>query len=254
MRNLTAGGMLAFPLLLGQCQPGCDPSERWIETREIGTSIEGRPLTAYRLGTPGGKVVLVVGSIHGDEQAGIEVAEHVRDAAAIPDGFDVWVIPSINPDGNLIDYETNANGVDLNRNFPTSTWEPIDCQAVPLNCSGPFAGSEPETQAVVSFVDEVQPRVTIWYHAVGPVIDRATQFGVANPSVLTEYAQEVGYSVATVSCGIGGCTGNATQYQNESDDQSSAFVVELSTRVAGGLSAEGVANHTEGIWAAAAVG
>lgn len=255
LRSVTAGSVLVMPLLIAQCQPGCEPVPpgRVIETRQIGTSIEGRAITAYRLGTPGGKVVLAVGSIHGDEHAGIEIVEHVRDGAPIPADLDVWIIPTVNPDGNAIDYETNAAGVDLNRNFP-SAWEPIDCQAFPLNCAGPFPLSEPESQAVADFVTEVRPRVTVWYHAVGPVVDRATQFGVANPAVLTEYAQEVGYGVSTVSCGPGGCTGNATQFQNETIEGSSAFVVELSTKAAGGVSSEGVSNHTDGIWAAAAVG
>lgn len=253
VRNVTAGSVLVMPLLLAQYQPGCQPPGQVIEGLQIGTSIEGRPITAYRLGVRGGKVVLAVGSIHGDEQAGIEIVEHLRDAATVPAGLDVWVIPTINPDGNAIDYETNAAGVDLNRNFP-SDWVPIDCVAIPLNCSGPAPLSEPESQAVAAFVRVVKPRVTVWYHAVGPVVDRATQHGVANRAVLTAYAAEVGYRVDTVSCGSGGCTGNVTQFQNETIPGSSAFVVELSTRAAGGMSPQGVANHIDGIWAAAALG
>ncbi|MGH9271434.1 MAG: M14 family zinc carboxypeptidase [Ilumatobacteraceae bacterium] len=254
LRRYAAGGLLAMPLLIAQCDPGCEPpGPRIIETRQVGTSIRGRPITAYRLGTPGGKVVLAVGSIHGDEQAGIEIVEHLRDSAAIPAGFDVWIIPTINPDGNVIDYETNAAGVDLNRNFPVN-WQPIDCVAIPLNCAGPSPLSEPESQSAADFLTEIQPRVTVWYHAVGSVVDRATQDGVADPAVLTAYAREVGYAVTTVSCGPGGCTGNATQFQNATFAGTSAFVVELSTRTAGAMSPTGVANHTEGFWAAAAEG
>ena len=142
-RRLTAGGLLALPLLMAQCDPACEPEPpgpppppRVIAEHQVGTSLQGRPITAYRLGTPGGKVVLVVGSIHGDEQAGIEIAEYVRDAAPIPAGFDVFVIPTINPDGNLVNSEGNAAGVDLNRNWPPD-WAPIDCVLVPQNCSGP---------------------------------------------------------------------------------------------------------------------
>ena len=35
-----------------------------LEERVFGTSIQGRPLVAYRYGTPGGVVVMVVGVIH----------------------------------------------------------------------------------------------------------------------------------------------------------------------------------------------
>ena len=90
--------------------------------------------------------MLAVGSIHGDEQAGIEIVEHVRDAAAIPAGLDVWIVPTINPDGNARNVRTNARGVDLNRNFPTN-WAPVDCAALPRNCAGFEPLGEPESRA-----------------------------------------------------------------------------------------------------------
>jgi hypothetical protein len=147
--------------------------------------------------------------------------------------------------------EGNGAGVDLNRNWPPD-WAPIDCQRVPENCSGPVALSEPETKAVADFITSIQPRVTVWYHAVGPVVDRATTHGVNVPAVLTAYSAEVGYPVYEVSCGTGGCTGNATQFGNATILGSSAFVVELGTKTAGGMGAQGVLNHVAGIWAAAA--
>ena len=212
-RRLAAGGLLALPLLMAQCDPACEPEPAgtlrrrgWSRSARR-TSLQGRPITAYRLGTPGGKVVLVVGSIHGDEQAGIEIAEYVRDAAPIPAGFDVFVIPTINPDGNLVNSEGNAAGVDLNRNWPPD-WAPIDCVLVPQNCSGPAALSEPETKTTADFITTIQPRVTIWYHAVGPVVDRAVEHGVANPGVLSAYAGEVGYPV--LRCRAGPAAARAT--------------------------------------------
>ena len=73
--------------------------------------------------------------------------------------------------------------------------------------------------------------------------------------MLTAYAGAAGYGVATVPCGLRVyCTGNATQYQNATIAGSSAFVVELTTKAAGGMSPEGVNNHTNGIWAAATSG
>lgn len=254
-RRFSATTLLAMPLLVAQCQPACEPlpppAPRVIEQRQVGSSLQGRPITAYRLGTPGGKVVLAIGSIHGDEQAGIEIVEHIRDVAPIPADLDVWIIPTINPDGNAVNSEGNAAGVDLNRNWPPD-WAPIDCALVPQNCSGPGPLSEPESQAVADFILAIQPRVTVWYHAIGPVVDHAVQHGVANPGVLWAYAAAVGYPVFTVSCGTGGCTGNATQFGNAYIPGSSAFVVELATKAAGGMGAQGVLNHVNGVWAAAA--
>ena len=255
LRRFAAGGLLAMPLLVAQCDPGCEPpGPRVIETRQVGTSIEGRPITAYRLGTPGGKVVLAVGSIHGDEQAGIEIVEHVRDSAAIPAGLDVWIIPTINPDGNAINYETNAAGVDLNRNWPVN-WQPIDCAAFPLNCAGPVTaqragdpvgGRLPHRDPASG--DRLVPRRRPGGRPSHPGRRRRARraHGVRRRGRLR--------ACSTVDCGPGGCTGNVTQFQNATFDGTSAFVVELSTRAFGGMSASGVTNHVEGLWAAAAEG
>ena len=86
--------------------------------------------------------MLVVGSIHGDEEAGIEVAEHVRDAAAIPNGFDVWVMPTINPDGNVLDFHTNVKGVDLNRNF-VELHDELGARRLRLRCPATAPASSP---------------------------------------------------------------------------------------------------------------
>jgi protein MpaA len=252
----AALGLLAAPLVMQSCQPACAPAEpaapRVIEQRTIGTSWQGRPIVAYRLGTPGGKVVLAVGSIHGDEQTGIEIVDNIRDSAAIPPGLDVWVIPTINPDGNAMNVHTNAAGVDLNRNF-SPDWQATDCAVSPRFCAGPAPMSEPESQAIAAFVNEIQPKMTVWYHGPLFTVDAALLHGVANPAVLYAYAGPVGYSVTTVRCSpTGYCTGNATQYMNTNIPGSSAFVVELSSSVAGSFTDAGVAKHVAGFFAAAA--
>jgi protein MpaA len=259
-RRTLYGALLAVPLLAQSCEPACAPTPapapvapRFLEERQIGTSYQGRPIVAYRVGTPGGKVVLAVGSIHGDEQAGIEIVEYVRDTATIPANLDVWVVPSINPDGNAVNFEGNGAGVDLNRNFPPN-WQYIDCPTNPTNCSGGEPLSEPESRAIAAFVTEIQPKLTVWYHAVGPVVDQALVNGVANTAVLTAYAARAGYPVYTVPCGPTiYCTGNATQYMNATIPGSNAFVVELASKVAGAMTPNGIENHVNGIWDAAAL-
>ena len=256
-RRAYAGGMLAMPLLMAQCQPACEPltappAPRVIEQRDLGTTWQGRTITAYRVGTPGGKVVLAVGSIHGDEQAGIEIVEHVRDVAAIPAGLDVWIIPTINPDGNAMNVEGNGAGVDLNRNWPPD-WAPIDCAVVPQNCSGPVALSEPETKAVADFItDDPAPghRLVPRRRPGGRPRQPARR---RQPRRARRVRRQPSATPSTtVSCGTGGCTGNATQFGNATIPGSSAFVVELGTKTAGGMGAQGVLNHVAGIWAAAA--
>jgi protein MpaA len=127
----------------------------------LGRSVEGRPIEATRYGTPGGKVVLVIGVIHGDEDDGVPVLDRLA-AAPVPEGIDLWLLPSINPDGQAAGRRTNAHQVDLNRNFP-NRWAPLG-RPGEWQYAGTVPASEPETQAAVAFIERIRPELTIWYH------------------------------------------------------------------------------------------
>ena len=134
-------------------------------TRILGHSVQGRPITAYQLGDPGAAFTAVVlGSMHGYwEQAGQQVTSAMR-GTAIPTGVNLWVIDTINPDGNALHQRTNAHGVDLNRNWPNK-WAPIGRGGVfDSHYSGPAALSEPETRAMHSFLLAVRPRRVVSMH------------------------------------------------------------------------------------------
>ncbi|MHB1089772.1 MAG: DUF2817 domain-containing protein [Ilumatobacteraceae bacterium] len=136
-------------------------AESLLTTRIIGTSVEGRPIEAFRRGTPGGTVILVIGSIHGDEVAGMGVVSNLK-TIDLPSGIDLWLVPTMNPDGVAHITHTNANGVDLNRNFPYR-WKKI-YQLGSWQYSGETKASEPETKAMVKFIREIKPALGIWYH------------------------------------------------------------------------------------------
>ena len=87
----------------------------------------------------------MIGSIHGDEDDGIPIVDHLADRN--PEGVELWLIPSLNPDGNVAQTRQNANGVDLNRNFPIN-WAPLE-ELGHWQYAGPSSASEPETQAMV---------------------------------------------------------------------------------------------------------
>ena len=84
-----------------------------------GHSVQGRPIRALELGfgsgSRGSRRVLVVGCIHGDECAGTAVVRRLEQLP--PPIFDLWVVPTVNPDGRAAGTRENARGVDLNRNF-----------------------------------------------------------------------------------------------------------------------------------------
>jgi len=132
-----------------------------LQVREIGRSVEDRPIVAVQRGTPGGVVVLVIGVIHGDEDDGVAILERLA-TAPVPEGVDLWLIESMNPDGQVRGQRGNANGVDLNRNFPFN-WGPI-AQPGDGEYAGTGPASEPETQGIVDFVSQLQPALGLWYH------------------------------------------------------------------------------------------
>ena len=128
---------------------------------EFGRSVQDRPLVVERRGSSSGARVLVVGVIHGNEQAGLAVADLLEDME-LGEHLDLWLVRSMNPDGVAANVRQNANGVDLNRNF-TVKWQPIGQRGF-WQYAGPSAASEPETKAMMSLAKMIQPDVVIWYH------------------------------------------------------------------------------------------
>jgi murein peptide amidase A len=125
----------------------------------IGRSVEGHPILAERLGDPtAAHHVLVVGSIHGDEEQGIRIVDRIRQRYA--GSVDLWTIETVNPDGLAADRRTNADGVDLNRNFGHG-FDPTLSGGYE---SGPHPFSEPESRAVRDLSRRIHFDLAIWYH------------------------------------------------------------------------------------------
>ena len=202
-----------------------------VQELEIGRSVEGRPITAIERGTPGGRAVLVIGCIHGDEDAGTAVVQQLM-TAPVPDGVDLWLVPSMNPDGQAHQIRTNANKVDLNRNFPQN-WGPL---GEPGNSqyAGTGPASEPETAAIVALISRVKPALAVWYHQDLNRIDVGS--GRAG-EIQRKYAELTGLPVEPVTGGI--YTGTATQWEAATVPRGIAFIVELGPTIEG----DGAATH-----------
>jgi protein MpaA len=123
----------------------------------LGRSVEGRAITAVEVGDPAGTRILVVGCVHGDEPAGIALARRL--ARMAPPGIDLWIVPSLNPDGRAAGTRGNAHGVDLNRNFPYR-WRRVGG----VYFSGPRPLSEPEARIAYRLILRLRPTVSVWFH------------------------------------------------------------------------------------------
>ncbi len=131
--------------------------------------------------TPIGRVLLF-GGIHGDEYSSVSI---VFKWMSILDqhhsGLFHWhIVPLLNPDGLLQEKSQrgNANGVDLNRNFPTSNWEEESerywiekTDRNPRRYPGESALSEPEAQWLVEEIERFKPDVIVTIHAPHGVVD-----------------------------------------------------------------------------------
>ena len=172
------------------------------------------------MGDPTGRPVLFVGVIHGDEPKGYEITQLIR-TMATPPGIDLWIIDTVNPDGLAANTRQNANGVDLNRNV-SYNWSYIPRAEDNGQYSGEAPADQPETQALESFVTEIQPSVTIFWHQDANRVSA----GGARRNIPETFASIVGLSTASTPC-TAGCTGTASQYVNHAVDGGTAFIVEL---------------------------
>lgn len=190
-------------------------------TLRFGTSVQGRDLRATCHGDPTAAIqVLVVGIIHGNEQAGLGVVRQLAHLTP-PSGVAFWIVDAINPDGQHLDTRQNARGVDLNRNFPTR-WvhygKPHDTYY-----PGPHAVSEPETRAMMNLIGKLKPVVTIYYHQHLDVIDLSG----GSEQIEKAYAHRVGMVPEQLTrYGGSACTWADTVYPG-----TTAFCVELPAKV-----------------------
>ena len=194
-------------------------NSRILEQRTIGASVQGRSIEAYRLGDPKGVTVAVIGVIHGNEEAGLLITDELL-TADVPKGVNLWVIPTMNPDGTALNRRGNANKVDLNRNFPYG-WARIG-QPGYWQYAGPSRASEPETKAIVSFFREIQPELGLWYHQDLNIISPGVGF---EGKLRSRYGAITGLPMKRITGGT--YTGVAATWQKRGLKNSMAFVVEL---------------------------
>ena len=147
------------------------------EVFSIGSSVQGRAITAYKFGN-GSVKTIYVGATHGDELGSKYLLDSwVNELEAnfhkIPANRTIYVVPLLNPDGFNTRSRVNASNVDLNRNFPANNWKPdvvMPGGKLVINGGGSSALSEPESKAIASFILAQSPELVLTYHSKGSMV------------------------------------------------------------------------------------
>lgn len=148
----------------------------------FGESVEKRPLVQFEAGDlkETKRLTVVQCGIHGDELPVLAMCLNlIREIHSgkrpVPKGVHLVVQPLLNPDGMFHHPKPtrpNARGVDLNRNFLTKdfatkalqSWKGSKDKGDPRKFPGESANSEPETQAIVRFLEAHPPQKILALH------------------------------------------------------------------------------------------
>lgn len=191
-----------------------------------GYSENGREILMYTLGS-GEKKALIVGGVHAREHIStkylLKVTEDYCAAAHSATGcygeyninsifqeYTFYVIPCVNPDGleiilsrdkaksgvrisKLSEYKANANGVDINRNFPLA-WESIDngvTSPADYYFKGYSSASAKETQVLMSLCDESEFQFMLSFHIKGNLLYWGDNYKTYNNPLYKAFAEDI---------------------------------------------------------------
>jgi protein MpaA len=198
---------------VGAAQPMPDVAHQ--RTVVFGHSVRGRAIVAHVLGAETApSKILLVGCMHGNECAGRAILSALARRRA-PAGVQLWLVPTLNPDGEADGTRQNAHGVDLNRNFPYR-WQRV---TGPTYHSGPRPLSEPETRAAVQLIARVHPNATVIYHQHEDLVDMAG----GDHGLARRYAQLAGLRATCLPF----LPGTESAWSNHALPGTTSFVVEL---------------------------
>ncbi len=144
-----------------------------VTVESIGMTFDMRSIPMLIFGA-GKKNIVVTGGVHGRESINpivlIQMAEDyiTKKESVFKNKGCIYMIPLLNPDGYEISrmdhalWKNNANGVDINRNFPSKTFEEKWEDDKP--------GSEAETKALMKIFYRVNPDGYLDFHSRGKSI------------------------------------------------------------------------------------
>src|SRR5207245_2817823 len=134
------------------------------------------------------------------------------------------------PDGVVDHPRQNADGVDLNRNFPYR-WTHLGRRG-DQQYSGTGPLSEPESRAIAALIKRLRPTESVWFHQPVGVVDESGGSVV----VEAQFAHSVGLPLRRLTR----YPGSAVSWENTSFPGTTAFVVELPLHVSAQLGVRAV--------------
>jgi predicted deacylase len=196
---ISIATLLAFaPVSPGHAAPS-------VTELTLGTSGQGRPITAVKIGD-GARKFALVGNTHGGPEANTyqlaaQLADYFRaHPEEVPPSVRLYIIPTLNPDGLAGDTRFNAAGVDLNRNMntnldacPENDWS-IHVQGargIESDTGGPYPDSEPESRLIRDFL--LDASAVIFYHSDGGDVFPAFCEHAPSIALAQAYAANTGY-------------------------------------------------------------
>jgi hypothetical protein len=186
-------------------------------TEYIGSSAQGRPLTATTIGN-GPVRIAFVGGLHGAYEGNttrlIERAhEHFAQAhRAIPPEVSLTLIAAANPDGLAQGSRFNGHTVDLNRNWDYK-WTPDAYWTGGRVSAGAYPFSEPETRALRDLLVGNHFAAVVFYHsAEGAVYPGSCSAPLVSGPLGRTIAAATGYRLDTDGWDYYPITGQAIDY------------------------------------------
>jgi hypothetical protein len=154
----------------------------------IGFSNLGRPIWAMRV-TDNPQIeedepeIRLAGNMHGDEHIGTEITLYflrflLTDYAAntqvqsLINNNEIWILPTINPDGKVADTRRNANNVDLNRDYGYF-WDGWG--------GSPGPSSQIENQSMMQHLEENNISLEYNYHSAAQYVNYPWDYHPADP-------------------------------------------------------------------------
>ncbi|MDH4210550.1 MAG: M14 family zinc carboxypeptidase [candidate division WOR-3 bacterium] len=154
-----------------------------------GFSVQGRAIWAMRV-TDNPQIeenepeIRLGGNIHGDEHIGTEITLYflrhlltnysvLPEVHALVDSNEIWILPTLNPDGKVANTRRNANYVDLNRDYGYF-WDGWG--------GSPGPSSQVESQVMMQHLEENNISLEYNYHSSAQYVNYPWDYHPADPA------------------------------------------------------------------------